>query len=580
MNKNVKQLRKLAPMMAGFVLLLLIVAVGWALVRSALVGGGFGEETAVVDETQGSYVVTQLDGSAPEETATTALETAVATATQQSEEETAVPTTEPTQTAESVAAASGPLHVSPSNPRYFENAAGNIVYLTGSHTWSNLQDNGGSDPPPAFDYPAYLDFLAANNHNFFRLWSWEQSRWTLETSDNNYWFYPLPYQRTGPGTALDGKPRFDLSKLNQAYFDRLRERVIAANERGIYVAIVLFDGWSVANDKGGFAENNPWLGHPYNAANNINGVNGDKNGDNSGVEVHELGNTAVTTFQEAYVRKVIDTVNDLDNVLFEISNESHPDSQAWQYHMITFIKDYEATLPQQHPVGMTVEWPNGDNNVLFASPADWISPNGDVNNPFNADGSKVILLDTDHLCGICGDRQWVWKSFTQGHNPIFMDGYDGAGYGVGGVGFNFNDPTWVSLRKNLGYARDYAQKIDLASMEPRPDLASSHYALASDKEFLVYLPSGGSVKMDLTAVSGTLDVEWLNPQTGELYTGTTINGGAMRNLVAPFSGDAVLHLCLAAAASHSPTEITGATEDTYLPLVLNATTDSTSSSCG
>jgi len=45
--------------------------------------------------------------------------------------------------------------------------------------------------------------------------------------------------------------------------------------------------------------------------------------------------------QEAYVRKVVDTVNEFDDVLFEISNESRPESCAWQYHMIKFIKNYE-----------------------------------------------------------------------------------------------------------------------------------------------------------------------------------------------------------------------------------------------
>jgi hypothetical protein len=38
---------------------------------------------------------------------------------------------------------SGPLRVSTRNPRYFEDRAGKIVYLTGSHTWTNLQDISG-----------------------------------------------------------------------------------------------------------------------------------------------------------------------------------------------------------------------------------------------------------------------------------------------------------------------------------------------------------------------------------------------------------------------------------------------------
>lgn len=43
--------------------------------------------------------------------------------------------------------ASGPLRVSAVNPRYFADGTGHIVYLTGTHTWNNLQDMGPADPP-------------------------------------------------------------------------------------------------------------------------------------------------------------------------------------------------------------------------------------------------------------------------------------------------------------------------------------------------------------------------------------------------------------------------------------------------
>ena len=38
--------------------------------------------------------------------------------------------------------AAGPLRVSYDNPRYFADPKERIVYLTGSHTWDNLQDMG------------------------------------------------------------------------------------------------------------------------------------------------------------------------------------------------------------------------------------------------------------------------------------------------------------------------------------------------------------------------------------------------------------------------------------------------------
>lgn len=36
----------------------------------------------------------------------------------------------------------GALRVHPDNPRYFADDSGEAVYLTGSHTWANLQDIG------------------------------------------------------------------------------------------------------------------------------------------------------------------------------------------------------------------------------------------------------------------------------------------------------------------------------------------------------------------------------------------------------------------------------------------------------
>jgi hypothetical protein len=63
----------------------------------------------------------------------------------------------------------GPLRVHPDNPRYFAASSGRAIYLTGSHTWSNLQ--GPKDPPTGSVYVRYLGFLRERNHNFIRLWA-------------------------------------------------------------------------------------------------------------------------------------------------------------------------------------------------------------------------------------------------------------------------------------------------------------------------------------------------------------------------------------------------------------------------
>lgn len=70
---------------------------------------------------------------------------------------------------------------------------------------------------------------------------------------------------------------------------------------------------------------NPFTHHPFNKNNNINGIDGDPHGPGEGCLVHTLKAPKIT-LQKAYVQKVIDMVNDLDNVLYEITNESHNES--------------------------------------------------------------------------------------------------------------------------------------------------------------------------------------------------------------------------------------------------------------
>ena len=405
----------------------------------------------------------------------------------------------------------GPLAVYPQNPRYFQNTATNeVIYLTGSHTWANLVDIGPSDPPPQFDFDKYIEWMASLNHNFMRMWTWELVTWDTKANGEgkHHTAAPQPYARTGPGNALDGKPRFDLLKYDPAYFERLAKRLAAARERGIYVSVMLFEGWGVQFSPGA------WEGHPFNPKNNINGIDGDTSGDGSGVVIHELGNQTVTDIQQLYVRKVIDTVNGFDNVLYEISNENHPPSTQWQYHMIRFIKEYEKTKPYQHPVGMTFQYRGGTNQALFDSPADWISPNPDGgyrDDPPATDGRKVILSDTDHLWGLGGSQAWVWKSFTRGYNVLFMDPYDG---GVLGQPL---DPQWDPVRRSMGDTLRYAHKMDLAVARPMPELSSTRYCLAVPGEkYLVYVPAGSEPTMQLEV--GNYDIECYRLDKGVIWS--------------------------------------------------------------
>jgi len=428
----------------------------------------------------------------------------------------------------------GPLRVHPSNPRYFSDSTGRAVLLVGAHTWNNLQDMGESDPPPPFDWDAYLDFLTDHHHNFVRTWRWELTLWDTKANgeDRRHFCAPHPWPRTGPGNALDGRPKFDLSRFDEDYFARLRSRVMSAGRRGVYVSVMLFEGWGMQFVR------DAWRAHPFNPDNNVSGIGSDPNSDGKGLEVHELSDPQMTAVQEAHVRKVLDTLGDLDNVLYEISNENHPASTEWQYHMIRLIHDYESTRPMQHPVGMTFQYQGGSNRTLFESPAEWVSPNpegGYSDDPPPADGSKVIISDTDHLWGIGGNREWVFKTLCRGMNPIFMDPYDGV--------ILETNAKWEAVRRALGSALALSERVDLAAMAPHNELASTGYCLADPgRQYVVYLPKGGEVTLDLATAQGALAVEWFEPDQGRVTPGDAVPGGATRKLTAPFAGDAVVRV--------------------------------------
>ena len=212
-------------------------------------------------------------------------------------------------------AAAGPLVVSEVNSRYFTVAGdrdGRAVYLAGSHIWHNLQDGIGpgqacSDKPERMDFGEYLDFLEERGHNFIRLWRWEQFRSYTAAADYHLCMVPQPWERTGPGEASDEKAKFDLDRFDEEFFDRLRERVVSAGERGMYVAVMLFEGWGLHLSTAPYHVE----GHPFHAANNINDVGIDSIRDYQVLPLHPR----VQSLQETYIRHVVDSVHDLLNVL-------------------------------------------------------------------------------------------------------------------------------------------------------------------------------------------------------------------------------------------------------------------------
>ncbi len=459
----------------------------------------------------------------------------------------------------------GLLRVSTVNPRYFTSDGVHAILLAGSHTWATLQDQG-TPAPAKFDYNSYISFMAEHHYNLMQLWPWWFSNTgTVNNAPIQFSAPPYPWMRTGPGFANDSGLKFDFTQLNQAYFDRIRARAIQAGQNGIYVSIYLFNSYDFQFNV------NAADGNPFEIINNINGVNCPDACPTNNSQIP----TRVWTYEKNYIHKLIDAVNDLDNVLYNISNESgSPYSDSWEASVITEVKNYEATKPKQHPVGMGFQFKGGTDQKLYNSRADWVSPafgGGGLNIPTDATGQcptrtgnggatnplspncKVVINDTDHDCGICGTQAWAWENFTRGNSVLFMDQYLVEAPRNSFPGYNNNpgppcsnqqcttvDPQWDPIRNALTDLLTYGNKIDLIKMAPNDSLSTSGFCLANPgSQYLVYSTSGN---FTLLTMAGTYVYEWFNPTTHEIVRTGLMSTGTSKFFSAPFSGDAVLWL--------------------------------------
>ena len=459
---------------------------------------------------------------------------------------------------ESIAPIETPLKSLSTNPNYFTNETGRAVNLTGSHSWNTLQDWGANDSIRPLDFDAFVEILVAHHHNFTLLWTTELPSFrglpTMENSPPDFSVTPFPWKRTGPGNGSDGKLKFDLTKFNQLYFDRLRDRVRKLNSAGIYAGVYLFSGEWIMRFR--FSGD----GYPFTGSNNVNRI--DDGAGTGSVTMTSLNE--ITGIQDAYVEKVINTLNDLPNVLWIVSQEAPLDSEWWNSHLISFIRSSETGKPFQHPIGYGALAGDLSDSIIINSDADWIAPTARIS-PTQTIGTgnparKVNINDSDHsYWEIWNDspqanRNFFWINFTQGNQTLFMDPYllyyprenrNIPLSPVNGIGIGA-DLRWENVRNTMGYIRDYANRMDLEDMLPQGKLSSTGHVLANtgpDKsEFLVYASSGGHFTVNLTGINGQFEVEWMNPAMGVKTAGAPVRGDGVRFFTPPYSGDAVLYL--------------------------------------
>jgi hypothetical protein len=113
---------------------------------------------------------------------------------------------------------------------------------------------------PDTKYAALKTVYETRDLNFARIFL----PWAAPATDT----VAYTHLRTGPGNALDGGLKFDLTQINGNFLARLVDMVAWAKTNGIVVAVTLWHDWPFEED--GDQGDYGWAGSVMNPANNIN----------------------------------------------------------------------------------------------------------------------------------------------------------------------------------------------------------------------------------------------------------------------------------------------------------------------
>jgi len=432
------------------------------------------------------------------------------------------------------------LKLHPENPNYFLFHGKPTILLTSGEHYGAVMN-------AAFDYEKYLGTLKKEGFNYTRIFIGPYS----EAGGNNFgitnntmcpefndWLTPWPKD----AETL----KYDLSKWNNSFFDRLNTFISKASENDIVVEVSLFTS---------YYSNHQWSNSPFNPKNNIQGFDSI-----SFKQVNTINSGQLMDVQEKYVRKVVQELNSFGNVFFEIQNEpwsdnpkleekiaktdtiSHPNkwqqivetatsvSLDWQKKIAQIITDEEKRLPNKHLIAQNIsnyrnKIENPDPNISIFN-FHYAYPEAASS---NLELKKVIGLDETGFMPHSDFyyRTQAWKFILAGgalYNNLdysFTVGSEDGTFAIDQV-----TPGWggTEYRRQLIILKDFVEGFHFIQMNmdnsilkvSKGTLADFQVLAETGKQYAIYLEKGNLLELTLQIPDGKYSAEWINPVSGKI----------------------------------------------------------------
>ena len=448
-----------------------------------------------------------------------------------------------------LAGAAESIRLHPDNPHYFLwRGKPTVLVTSGEHYGAVLNLD--------FDYVKYLDTLAKDRLNLTRTFTggaYVEPSGAFSIAQNTLAPQPgrfmAPWARSDQPGYANGGNKFDLSRWNDAYFERFRDFVANASQRGIVVEVNLFCP---------FYDESQWKLSPFRAANNVNNL-----GQVARTNVYTLDqHGGLLEVQERMVRKFVEELREFDNVYYEICNEPYFGgvTLAWQRRIADIITNAQKGHPDRKLISQNiandkarVTDPHPAVSIFkfhYATPPETVAMNWGLNKvigdnetgfrgtndaPYRREGWEFILAGG----GLFNNLDY---SFVAGHEDgtfVYPAKQPGGGNPV--------------FRRQMGVLSEFINGFDFIRMKPDtsclkggvPKDVTAQVLAEPGRAYAIYLRNGAGMKtLGIELLAGKYKAEWVNPLDGKIVKLDEFDhSGGVRQLPAPeVPGDVALKL--------------------------------------
>ena len=379
------------------------------------------------------------------------------------------------------------------------------------------------------------DHVIGIEHNY-GLWYDERDddHERIKRMNGDVWppFYELPFLRSGQGFEWDGLSKYDLTKYNPWYFNRLKQFATLCDSKGLVLV-----------DKHFFQHNiieagAHWASCPWRSVNNINDMGfpepppyaGDKRIFMS-AQFYDVTNTHRCDIYRAYFRHCLDELADSTNVI-HLTGEEFTGPLAFMQFWLDTVSQWEKDTGKHVFIGLSATKDVQD--AILADPVRapmvsvidirywWYQVDG---KPYAPPGG--VNLSPRQLERIVPHKASSFSEVlhaVQEYREKYPDKavmYSADGQGQFGWAALMGGGSLPDIRTAL----DPALAAAVTEMQPvaAAKLPENEYALAdANQNYLIGSSTRGPINFDLSSSKYAYTERWINPRTGEVSAPTAV----------------------------------------------------------